>query len=119
MNKELDECVEHWCPKKGQRLLIDVDRSKSCLYCKFAVYKLICKRPRFVQYVFLAHLFAGVFFVYYLIYQDSFLMLIAISFLIIDLGYFVIAKYMILLRKRDCLLAKIQELRNWSFRSHH
>ena len=119
MIEDLDECVEHWCPKKGQRLLIDIDRSKSCLYCKFAVYKLICKRPRFVQYVFLGHLFTGIFFVYYLIYQDSFLFSIAVSFLIFDLAYFVIAQHMILSRKHDCLLAKIQELRNWSFRSHH
>jgi len=105
--------VQHWCPKVGIAIICDTNRSKSCLHCKFAVHRLVVEKPKFVQYVFLAHAISILFFLYYIIVQDDFLLLIAIPILLFDFGFFVFAKYNILARKHSCLLAQVQELRNW------
>ena len=110
------ETVEHWCPVAGNVIICDTSRSKSCLQCKFAVHRLVVANPKFVQYVFLAHAISILFFLYYIIVQDDFLLLIAIPIFLFDFGFFCFAKHRILVRKHDCLLAQVQELRNWTNR---
>ena len=120
MHNMIDEyrgkTVQHWCPVAGYLIVCDTNRSKSCLHCKFAVHRLVVEKPKFVQYVFLAHVLSLVFFIYYIIVQDSSLLLFAIAFFVFDFGFFCIAKYKILSRKHNCLLAQVQELRNWTNR---
>jgi len=108
--------VSHWCPVAGSLIICDTNRSKSCLNCMFAVHRLVVEKPKFVQYVFLAHAISIVFLICYILVQDDFLLLIAIPIFVFDLGFFVFAKYKILARKHSCLLAQVQELRNWTNR---
>jgi len=92
------ETVQHWCPVAGNQIICDTSRSKSCLHCKFAVHRLVVAKPRFVQYVFLAHVISILFFIYYILVQDDFLLLIAIPIFLFDFAFFCLAKYKILSR---------------------
>lgn len=110
------ETVEHWCPVAGNVIICDTSRSKSCVHCKFAVHRLVVANPKFVQYVFLAHAVSVVFFINYLFFSDNILALVTLGVFLFDIGFYVYAKYRILSRKHDCLIAQVQELRNWTNR---
>ena len=110
------ETVEHWCPKVGNVIICDTSRSKSCVHCMFAVHRLVVANPKFVQYVIPAHVFSILFLLSYIIVQDNWILLISIPILLGDFGFYCLAKYKILARKHNCLIAQVQELRNWTNR---
>ena len=110
---KLNRDVVHLCPKLNKQIIVDISQTPVCLSCKFPVYKLAIRSPKYLKIAQFLHFtpLIGFLISVYLFNVDSITALIGGAPW--HLAFFFYARYMISEKSSEWKGAVLDESHNW------